>query len=298
MAASDLLRKAIITELLALTGETPNKLWNWLESLERQSAFLQTPKSRSRFVSAWRESALPKEKQEKTRGCCLGSRPLKCRLRFRAVRFSITDSDKRNDQGTKTYLILAGYEACTSWLDYVYELSNDDAALPGSPVGLPVSKFIEFCQLVARSIGLPLSSIELTNCFLLDENSQTMTVADTRKVLVEQMEVGNLPRTFFAMDDNAAMPETYTSDLIQKSFLTLNLLGLLDNFVDAHNENFAIPQIEKGRDAMDRIAEPHKKDDDLSRPTINKRRKEEPHIKEAIHPGELKLTRSKRHKQP
>jgi hypothetical protein len=284
MTASDLLlRKAIITELLALTGETPNKLWNWLESLERQSAFLQTPKSRSRFVSAWRESALPKEKQEKTRGCCLGSRPLKCRLRFRAARFSVADSDKRNDQGTKTYLILVGYEVCTSWLGYV--LFDDDVALPESPVGLPVSKFIEFCQLAARSIGLPLSSIQLTNYFLLDENWQTLT--NIRKVLGEQRKIGNLPRTCSVMGGRAAMPEAYTSDLIQKSFLTLNLLGQLDKFVNVHNENFAIPEIEKGRMAMHKLACSSKKDDDLSRPSANERRMMESHIVEAIPIGKL-----------
>jgi hypothetical protein len=286
MAASDLLRKTIITELLALTGETPNKLWNWLETLarlERQLAFLQTPKSRSRFVSAWCESALPKEKQEKTRGCCLGSRPLKCRLRFRAARFSIVDSDKRNDQETKTYLILVGYEVCTSWLGYV--LFDDGVALPGSPVGLPVSKFIEFFQLAARSIGLPLSSIQLTNCFLLDENWQTLT--NIRKVLGEQRKLGNLPRTCSVIGGRAAMPETYTSDLIQKSFLTLNLLGQLDKFVNVHNENFAIPKIEIGRKAMKEIASPINKDDFLRRPTINELRMKEPHIATPIYPGKL-----------
>jgi hypothetical protein len=297
MAASDLLRKTIITELLALTGETPSKLWHWLERLkrlaklerlerlERQLAFLQTPKSRSRFHSAWNKFALPREKQEKTRDCCLGSRPDNCQLRFRAARFSIADSDKRNDQGTKTYLILAGYEVCTSWLGYV--LFDDDVALPESPVGLPVSKFIEFCQLAARSIGLPLSSIKLTNCFLLDENWQTLT--DIRKVLGEPSKAGNLPCSF-AMDDGAAMPETYTSDLIEKSFLTRNLLGQLDKFVNVHNENFAIPQIEIGRMAMHKLASSSKKNDDLSRPSANERRMMEPHIDEAILIGKLSVS--------
>lgn len=291
MTASDSLREAIIAELLALTGETPGTLWKWLK--EEKSIFPPVLNSRSQFHKTWSKFALPREKQEKTRGCCLGERPLACRLRFRVVRFSITDSDKRNDQSIRTYLILVGYEVCTSWLGYV--LFDNDAALQESPVGLPVSKFIKFCQSAARSIGLPLSSIQLTNCFLLDENWRAMTMVDTRKVLVELGDAGNLPRTFFAMDGSAVMPETYTFDLIQKSLLTTNLLGLLDNFVNVHNENFAIPKIEKGRKAMHKLASPSKKDDFLKQPMVNERRMKEPHIVKAIPKGRL-IVSSKLHK--
>lgn len=290
MTASDSLREAIIAELLALTGETPGTLWKWLK--EEKSIFPPVLNSRSQFHKTWSKFALPREKQEKTRGCCLGERPLACRLRFRVVRFSITDSDKENDQG-RTYLILVGYEVCTSWLGYV--LFDDAAALPESPVGLPVSKFIEFYQSAARSIGLPLSSIQLTNCFLLGENWRVMTMIDTRKVLVEQREAGNLPHTFFAMDDSAAMPKSYTFDLIQKSLLTTNLLGLLDNFMNVHNENFAISKIEKGRKAMHKLARSSKKDDFLRQPMVNERRMKEPHIAKAIPKGKL-IVSSKLHK--
>jgi hypothetical protein len=274
----------VAPELLALTGETVSKVRGWLAT---NPAFPAAVPSRPAFTEAWRQHA-GKPFPEETRRCRLGSRPLYCRLRYRALGLDLIPATGEKD--TERFLLLAAYEGCTGLLYYevFQDLRAEGKSADGkASVGLPVPRFLEFHTTAARWVGLPIERILLTNQFLLNDRDEVLSPQAIPKSLKDN---GASPDLIIEVAKQ--LPANCPATLIPPSVWPYRFLDGLDRFVNAHNKAHAIAGVREGREALQRLAEVPQREDGivvLRRRTTNEMRLRTDAVAEAVPPGKLIL---------
>ncbi len=228
-----------------LTGETPSQLHSWFCA---QPSLPLSPKTRSEFSRKWTKSA-PDTLSESTCDCSLGSRPLNCRIRVRAISFQ-TPIDTDGIKPGRRYLLLMAYEVCTSFI--YYELFSDDNAGDEVAIGLRSHHFIDFYLGVVVRVGLPIPKLILTNHFLFDKDGKPLSNSEAQQLLLAKLDDGQNPRpSVVALDE---VLDCYPPSLFEHPVPSNVLLAKLDQFVNTHNAEFGIPQIKKGRRALKDLA--------------------------------------------
>jgi hypothetical protein len=244
---SNKLNELIITELMSLTGETANKLHTWLS---RSKPFPLSPKSRTAFSRKF--SKYVDVKPEKTCDCELGSRPLYCRIRFRAIRIrTLYQPDKEKlDQGL---ILLIAYEACSSFFYYQLYKELDELFDDDEEHGLPIDQFSDFCLEAARRVGLPISRIILTNRFILNSDRALMSIDAIRENLKKKLD-GHLNQRLIIEGE---LTNNFSENIYSIDMPTLSFQAKIKKFVNSHNEKFAIPKIKLGRSVFKSLMPKH-----------------------------------------
>lgn len=186
--------------------------------------------------------------REQTSDCNLGSRPVCCRLRFRALRFAINDSTA--DQHHRRFVLLGAYEPCTRflWLGLA-----EDQSLGGTPIGVSLLDFNNFCCDVAERVGLPIAKLIFSNRFVLDDDGQVLEARALREQIRAEMDDGSDPRV--VIEAGVDLAADYSVEMIGSGLSLAQLVKDLNRFVNHHNRQHALERIELGRETLRCLAE-------------------------------------------
>lgn len=233
---------ALIGELLALTGESASALHTWLDG---NPALGSRPTTRTAFSNKWKGLASPM--REQTSDCNLGSRPVACRLRFRALRFAIVPPKAGQQQ--RRFVLLGAYEPCTRflWLGLA-----EDHSLGGTPIGVSLLDFKNFCCDVAERVGLPIARLIFTNRFVLDDDGQVLEERALREQIRAEMDDGSDPRA--VIEARVDLAADYPAAVIGSGLALAQLVKELNRFVNHHNRQHALQRVQLGRETLRRMA--------------------------------------------
>lgn len=233
---------ALIGEFMALTGESASALHTWLDG---NPALGPRPTTRTAFSRKWKGLASPM--REQTSDCNLGSRPVCCRLRFRTLRFAIDDPTA--DQQHRCFVLLGAYEPCTQFL---WIGLAEDHSLGGTPIGVSLLDFNNFCCDVAERVGLPIAKLIFTNRFVLDDDGQVLEERALREQIRAAMDDGSDPRV--VIEARVDLAADYPAAVIGSGLSLAQLVKELNRFVNHHNREHALARIELGRKTLRRMA--------------------------------------------
>lgn len=178
-----------------------------------------------------------------TSDCNLGSRPVACRLRFRALRFAIDHPTA--DQQHRRFVLLGAYEPCTQFLWLGLE---EDHSLGGTPIGVSLFGFNSFCCDVAERVGLPIGRLIFTNRFVLAENGQVLEARALREQVRAEMDDGSDPRV--VIEAGVDLAADYPAAVIGSELSLAQLVKELNRFLNHHNRRYALEQIQLGRETL------------------------------------------------
>lgn len=267
---------ALAREVCELTGETPSSLHRWAKKIG-----LPVPSARQTFYShlafyplldkkRWNRASDPASTQD----CRMGSYPMSCQLRLRAVSL-VTQFRRDMREGKKRQLlILMGYEVCSHLIHFqVYR--GDDVQLGehekvhgiGLCKQIPVATVAAFVEKCGRMVGLPLQKVMFTHDLmgfsqptsgvaLLSLTSGTLTV----KKRAEDADVNEVVCSYGAtLRDQIVAYSTLDgehpfNEWCETTNATL-LTATLSEVVKRHNKAIALPRLETAHQILDSLLE-------------------------------------------
>lgn len=248
MKVLDTVTQHVVSELLALTGETTSKLRTWLAA---QPGFLPVPSGRTDFHNAFKGLVAASMSREATRDCCLGSRPMKCRFRLRMARFRVRHAELRQETD-RTYLIFMAYEPCTEFLAYV--LYDGETEAGDAPLGIPIEALTELCRQLSACVGLPIQRLLLTNRFVLSQDGKLLSVRQAQVALSKALRAAATFSNPLIVQVHPDLPSDYPSSALPPGLMTTTLLQWCHRFMSVHNAHFAIPKLSVGRNTLRKLA--------------------------------------------
>ena len=246
-------------ELSELTGESPSCLYAWARQHDLPP---RTLGSRQTFYSQLRDQWTRKGTDTQKQDCRLGSRPLHCRLRLRAV--SLLTKFSR-DKHPRQIIILFGYEVCSGFLHFrLYRGTN--IQLDGSAAvseQIPVETVAQFVKECGQMIGLPLERVLFTQKLFAEpvmrQDFQVyLSLADKKlhqkarlaEPAIDELRCGITFDRESDLASFATLPVSHPFSSWCQLSNAKQLTAQLSAMVNLHNEVNALPKLEVGRNAL------------------------------------------------
>ena len=258
---------AFARELSELTGETPSCLHQWGEDLGLPVRARQT------FYSDLRRGEWERGSEKTlTQDCRMGSYPMSCQLRLRAVSLVTQFSRDKREGKKRQLIILLGYEVCSKLLNFQIYRGDDVEIGEHEKVHgielctrLPATTVAAFVEKCGRMVGLPLQSVLFTHDLmgfsgpksgvaLLSLTSGEVTVRKQREDADDNEVLCNYGTKL------PGQISPYSTLTGEHPFIewcgTTNATALtatLSELVKRHNKATALPRLESAQQALDSL---------------------------------------------